>query len=384
VTHLLCSGDEETDKMRLAEKFIQRREAQIHLVWEDWFWDSLKVKGRLDEARYNIRNPRPPPVVLRNTQPNVPDSTVPSRSNSMQAPAPEDAEDLDAEAARVNIVPDITLKVWTGLLERRGYEMEDGEIIRSPTKSQHPSRSVSPPPQQGRSGRASKATSVISAVRRINTFEAADKVPTQRALPFKRGKGASAPPENEAGPSNQSREATPKTDKPRHIFNGMLFCVLGEADTPAVRSAIQENGGTVTSEYSSPGDDVDIYLVRLIRCVAAKVLSHNADSVLSGSKLYRREQDQAVQAKYRTECWLERCLHEERVCQAEDHVSFMPLAVNLPIPGRFSVFFYLLSSDRLLEAGYLLFGLSGLDQSESCHTKRILKAFGAKPVPFSF
>ncbi|RXW18764.1 hypothetical protein EST38_g7083 [Candolleomyces aberdarensis] len=302
VTHLLCSGEEETDKMRYAEKFAQRGEAQIHLVWEDWFWDSLMVNGRLDESRYNIRNPRPPVMVPRNTQPNIPDSTVPSRSNSMNAPAPEESEELDAEAARVNIVPDITLKVWTGLLERRGYEMAEGEIIRSPTKSQNQSRSVTPPqPQKARSGRPSKTTGVISAVRRINTFEAAEKVPSQRTLPFKRGKDASAPPEEEeaAGPSNQSRGETSKSDKPPQVFNGMRFCLLGEADTPGVRSAIQESGGTVTSEYSSPGNDVDIYLVRL----------------LSGS------------------------------------------------------------------SSSLLFGLSGLDQSESCHTKRLLKAFGINLIP---
>lgn len=43
VTHLLCSGDEETEKMKYAEKFISRGEAQIHMVWEDWFWDSLHL-----------------------------------------------------------------------------------------------------------------------------------------------------------------------------------------------------------------------------------------------------------------------------------------------------------------------------------------------------
>lgn len=45
VTHLLCSGDEETDKMRYAAKFNKRKEANIHLVWEEWFWDSLEFGG---------------------------------------------------------------------------------------------------------------------------------------------------------------------------------------------------------------------------------------------------------------------------------------------------------------------------------------------------
>jgi DNA replication regulator DPB11 len=45
VTHLLCSGNEETEKMRYAGKFNARKEANIHLVWEEWFWDSLEFGG---------------------------------------------------------------------------------------------------------------------------------------------------------------------------------------------------------------------------------------------------------------------------------------------------------------------------------------------------
>jgi DNA replication regulator DPB11 len=59
VTHLLCSGDEETGKMRYAEKFNSRGEAKIHLVWEEWFWDSLDFGGRFNEAKYQVREARP-------------------------------------------------------------------------------------------------------------------------------------------------------------------------------------------------------------------------------------------------------------------------------------------------------------------------------------
>lgn len=44
-THILCSGSEETEKMRYARRFNQRGEANIHLVWEEWFWDSLEFGG---------------------------------------------------------------------------------------------------------------------------------------------------------------------------------------------------------------------------------------------------------------------------------------------------------------------------------------------------
>ena len=257
VTHLLCSGDEESDKMRYAEKFIMRGEAQLHMVWEDWFWDSLKVKGRLDEARYNVRNPRPPPVVLRNTQPNIPDSTASSRANSMNAPVPPPppADELDEEAACVKVMPDITLRVWTGLLERRGYEVTNGEVIRSPSRSQNPSRSLTPPLER----RRAKNSSVISAVRSDNTFKAA-AAGSSRPMPFKRtsttSSSSSRQSGSQAGPSNQSKSASPKPS----IFSGTRFALLDEAHTSAVVAAIEENGGCVVS-----GNGADIYVVRLSR-----------------------------------------------------------------------------------------------------------------------
>jgi DNA replication regulator DPB11 len=47
--------------MRYAEKFNTRGEAMIHLVWEEWFWDSLHYGGRFDETTYQVRRPRPEP-----------------------------------------------------------------------------------------------------------------------------------------------------------------------------------------------------------------------------------------------------------------------------------------------------------------------------------
>ena len=53
----------------------------------------------------------------------------------------------------------------------------------------------------------------------------------------------------------------------------------------------------------------------------------------SGSKLFREEADIYRKSKYRTECWLERSIFDKRVCNPEDHVSFVPLSMDLPIPG---------------------------------------------------
>ena len=46
VTHLLCTGEVETDKMRYARKFNKAREANIKIVWEEWFHDSIRYGGK--------------------------------------------------------------------------------------------------------------------------------------------------------------------------------------------------------------------------------------------------------------------------------------------------------------------------------------------------
>lgn len=83
----------------------------------------------------------------------------------------------------------------------------------------------------------------------------------------------------------------------------------------------------------------------------------------SGSALFRREGDEDTRAKYRTECWLERCMFEERICAPEEHVAFAPLAVEAPISG---------TEDMVIS-------YSGLDQSEACWIRRLLRALGTSP-----
>jgi DNA replication regulator DPB11 len=49
----------ETEKMYYAEKFNKSGEAQIQIIWEEWFWDSLEFGGRFDEQTYLVGQPRP-------------------------------------------------------------------------------------------------------------------------------------------------------------------------------------------------------------------------------------------------------------------------------------------------------------------------------------
>ncbi len=56
----------------------------------------------------------------------------------------------------------------------------------------------------------------------------------------------------------------------------------------------------------------------------------------SGSKFFRSEMDQEQRKKYRTECWLERSIFEEKHCDPEAHVSFTPLGIEVPLPSEFT------------------------------------------------
>jgi hypothetical protein len=318
VTHLLCSGDEETDKMRYAEKFNSRGEAKIHLVWEEWFWDSLDFGGRFDEAKYQVRRPRPERktvgegisallinlysrmLSMLNNQvsssPPPPSSELPSQHNedpsssaskSNRPPQPQNSllDEMEDEKAFANVLPDATLLLWSKLLERRGYQITDGEVILSPSKADGAPLNTKKPdtPSRPSSPHHHTGGSIISSFRRANSFapvvQAKDSG-TSRQLPFRRsssaatGAGAVAssskaaavrPPERqpvgegEAGPSGSGLAASNTASM---IFTGMVFRLLGEAKCPNVRRAIDELGGRMSTDQD---EDVDFVIVRLVR-----------------------------------------------------------------------------------------------------------------------
>lgn len=236
------------------------------------------------------------------TQVSVSDSG-PSRASSMMMEVPQhskkqptlDFEDLEDEAASINIVPAVRLQVWGGLLERRGYEVTDGEIMRSPTKSPlkdgTSSRPDAGPSKAMNFLQPRHAGSFIAAVRSTNSFAPAEQASTsngiQRPLPFKRvttsnaGFSRSNTPANQpphtsrhasvqpnpversvAGPSSVRAEGTPAMPL---IFAGMKLCALGEARTPAVKEVIEKSGGIYVLEEDD--HSVDFIVVRLLRYV---------------------------------------------------------------------------------------------------------------------
>jgi DNA replication regulator DPB11 len=58
----------------------------------------------------------------------------------------------------------------------------------------------------------------------------------------------------------------------------------------------------------------------------------------SGGMFWQDEGDEREREKYRTECWVERCIFEERICAPDEHVVFTPLKINTPVEGALRLF----------------------------------------------
>ncbi|KAJ7077914.1 hypothetical protein B0H15DRAFT_861404 [Mycena belliarum] len=369
VTHLLCSGEDETDKMRYADKFNRAGEADppIQLVWEEWFWDCLEFGGRFDEARYQARLPRPERRITEV-------SPLPEVNPARSGPAPtahEDDNDDEDELVPVQRLPAVTLQLWGSLLKARGYEVSRAGVMLSPKKAREMAIHKRDEPKadavEGSSG------SVLSSFRRANSYAAprttAAAAPRMLREPSCADAGPSRPPfvrganatgsggtcpssprakrlreeeETNAAPAPNTRLAD---EPPATVFAGLRFVLRGETDTATVRGAIEGAGGVVTSTDV----DADYVIVRLV----------------SGSALYFAEPSSSARSRYRTECWLEHCLFADQLCEPSVHVSFVPISVRLPIPG----------------AEHITLSFSGLEVSEACWVRRLLKALGITLAP---
>lgn len=276
--------------MKYAEKFNSRGEAKIHLVWEEWFWDSIDFGGRFDEAKYQVSLPRPERKVLHHSSPPPPPSSdVPSQHDEIPSssvasrPAPaKNVEELEDEPAFVNVLPAVTLQLWGSLLERRGYEINDGEVILSPSKGTGKRKASEQlqPASHVQDRKFGSARSVISSFRRANSFAPVvsnAKAGPSRQLPFRRTTTAMAV----LGDNNASTSALPApgplekknttpsgsastTPQASQIFLGMKLRILGEAKNSTVREAIEQLGGNISVDED---EDVDFLIVRLVTYV---------------------------------------------------------------------------------------------------------------------
>ncbi|KAG2341205.1 BRCT domain-containing protein [Suillus weaverae] len=365
VTHLLCAGDNETEKMRYADKFNKRGEAKIHVVWEEWFWDCLEFGGRFEEKRYVVTRPRPERKTMNEVHDSAPgthpSNAIPVDGHLPRTPAPPKPshehdlleEEEPASLARTPVRA-VTLQLWESLLRPRGFELDSvaNKLVRSPSKSQSmagppmsptrlPARLM--PDVRARAAEMEiepQGKSVISSFKRAKSFAPPAKESMARQ-PFRRTTTIAALGPEDAEGSEAPRWPEVEDSSMATLFAGYRFRLLGEAKCANVRNAIDRGGGIVMDEDT---DDVDFIVVRLI----------------SGSKLYQNELDETLRAKYRTECWLEHSVFQEQICELHENISFRPLSLPCPIPNTEQI----------------VLSLSGLDQSELCWTKRLLRALG--------
>jgi DNA replication regulator DPB11 len=237
-------------------------------------------------------------------QPRVHEAPASAAINQNHSSAFISEEAGEEEVASIKRVPAVTLQLWETLLRPRGFEINAGKLVRSPTKSQAGTgeRDVEMSPlsaktKTGRKGKereqegdVSVAGSVLSSFRRANSFappavvtSAGPRQPFRRIAsvivepgpnvkagasksPGRSRSGSHAPQDNVAGPSKPMVGAGTSSSL---LFSGLRFKALGEARCANVRTEIEGCGGLMLShdEETAGGEDVDYIVVRLVRYV---------------------------------------------------------------------------------------------------------------------
>lgn len=345
------------------------------------------------------------------------------RSQSQDPPQPPKAAasdslyDEDEEGpVLVAPLPAVTAQAWEGMLKSRGFQRRGSNFVSasgvaSPNTKKIPrplKRSVTELPRTI----GDKQAKVLASFRRTDSFAPAVKdasTPRPRQpLPFRRAatlvditssfiapqtdtiiaQGGDVLPEASSSrlptlpvepvaPNTATRDEGNIVKKP---LAGLTLRAVGEVWQPGVRDAVEKMGGRLVPEDSD--EVVNYIVVRLVR-YAIYTASHSRFELtlcfqFSGSKLYKDELDELERPKYRTECWLERCLHEERLCAETEHAVFIPLKIETPVPGRCNFLWSiaLRPNLRLLGAELIKLNYTGLTEEELCWVKRLSRVLG--------
>ena len=207
---------------------------------------------------------------------------VPTGSFTVINNFPIDGE--EEETVTINRpVPAVTLQLWQSLLKPRGFELDGGKLVRSPSKSQ---ATRSPPSTPTRSqalqnvnrngtgiehGKGKEKESVISSFRRAQSFVPIPVKEPAVPQPFRRNTTCPSVCPGEAEGSGLHDPIQPKGESALlALFARCTFRLLGEARCPNVRSAIENGGGVVTDDDV---EEPDFIVVRLIRYVANVLLA---------------------------------------------------------------------------------------------------------------
>ncbi|CAE7095528.1 unnamed protein product [Rhizoctonia solani] len=392
VTHLLIgpdnAGEAENKKVQYVEQINAKRrkekaeEPQIVVVWDVWLLMCAASHAHVPEEgfAYSEDGERPDPPadieqILRRSSSKKPKKVYVTASNVGAAATTNSAKEV-LEKARVKKAAQKNT-VWGSILSSRSQfeepsapaitfsspkpqlpgddsatEDEEEIVGADHTPSKPIQRPPNPPNYPSQLGAGNS-----SMVSRLNSL---------RGSAFQLGVGVSDHPLPVSGRTTSvsnlgQKPGGARTEEPPQppsstakVFSGKRIAPIGEACRPMLYDALRAHSATVI-ETSDPkgkakaGDsepsippEADFYIVRLA-----------SESAKQASKLDSYH-------KFRTDCWVEHCIFEDRLCSPEENVTYAPLNIELPISG----------------AEFIKLHWTGLDTEQETAVKRLIKALG--------
>ena len=187
-------------------------------------------------------------------------------------------KNLDVEeVANIKRVPEATARLWESMLKKRGFEVKDGKLERSPSRTRTSAASagdsprspspLAPHPTKDRTASSRAESSLSAAFKRTKSFAVKETnldspssmLQRNRSISAANFKGSSSSVIASSSMSNTENVVVPDGEK--NLFAGLRFCALGEAKGPKLTEALELRGGTVLTE---PADQVDFVIVRLV------------------------------------------------------------------------------------------------------------------------
>ncbi|CCO29651.1 putative aminotransferase C660.12c [Rhizoctonia solani AG-1 IB] len=396
VTHLLVGPDSGDDvdnrklewvkRMNIKRLEEQAEEPQIIVVWDVWLLECAVSHSRVPEDKfaYSETNTRPEPPadieqILRRSSSKKPKKIYVAASNVGAAATSKDTKEI-LEKARVRKAAPKDA-VWESILSSRS-QVEGNAILPEPFSSPKPqllgddsatedeeedSKPAHIPPKPTEVARiplkrvGQLGVGGSSMVSRLNSL---------RGSAFQLGAGISdhgAPASGRiTSVSNLGQKlGSTRTEEPHlplspvvKVFSGKCIAPIGEACGQMLYDALRAHGATVIETSDPKGKrkaedsephlppEADFYIVRLA-----------SESAKQASKLDSYH-------KFRTDCWVEHCIFEDRLCSPEENVTYAPLKIELPVLGA-----------ELIKLHW-----SGLDNEQETAVKRLIKALGITPT----
>ncbi|KAH7341527.1 hypothetical protein B0J17DRAFT_714695 [Rhizoctonia solani] len=392
VTHLLIGPDnadaasnqkidwvKRTNIKRRAE---QSEEPQIALVWDVWLLMCAASHARVpeEEFAYAETGERPDPPadieqILRRSSSKKPKKVYVTASNVGAAATKNTAKEVLEKARVRKVAPKDT--VWGSILSSRNQAEEISAPTAefsspkpqllgddSATEDEEESVKASPMPPKP----SEKPRNPLDRVGQLGAGNSSmvSRLNSLRGSAFQLGAGISDHPGPASGRTTsisnlgqklggaRAEGVPPSPSSTAKVFSGKRIAPIGEACGPMLYDALRAHGASVIETTDPKGKrkagdsepdlppEVDFYIVRLA-----------SESAKQASKLDSYH-------KFRTDCWVEHCIFEDRLCLPEENVTFAPLKIEFPVPGA-----------ELIKLHW-----TGMDNEQETAVKRLIKALG--------